>query len=92
MRYRSRPWPRKAPSYWSSCEAIPAINAPPARPRSAELRKHASEFKELGSNVVLVYPGAVDDLQLRANQFLKDTNCQSRSCWCSTRNTTSSAH
>jgi peroxiredoxin len=37
-----------------------------------ELRKHADEFKKLGASVVLVYPGAVDNLELRATQFLKN--------------------
>lgn len=52
---------------------FPGYQCPVCTAQVAELRKHATEFKELGSTVVLVYPGAVDDLQVRANQFLKDS-------------------
>src|SRR4051812_27104082 len=50
----------------------PGSQCPACTAQVAELRKHASEFKELGAHVLLVYPGAVDNLQIRATQFLKD--------------------
>jgi peroxiredoxin Q/BCP len=50
----------------------PGYQCPACTAQVAELRKHASEFKELGAHVLLVYPGAVDNLQIRATQFLQD--------------------
>jgi thioredoxin-dependent peroxiredoxin len=63
---------KKGPMVLVVLRGFPGYQCPVCTAQVAELRKHAKEFKELGSNVVLVYPGAVDNLQTRANQFLKD--------------------
>jgi thioredoxin-dependent peroxiredoxin len=63
---------KKGPVVLIVLRGFPGYQCPACSAQVAEMRKHANEFKELGANVVLVYPGAVDDLQVRANQFLKD--------------------
>jgi peroxiredoxin len=63
---------QKGPLVLVVLRGYPGYQCPACTAQVADLRKHAKEFKELGSNVVLIYPGAVDDLQLRASQFLKN--------------------
>lgn len=48
----------------------PGYQCPLCSRQVAELRKHADDFTRLGAKVVLVYPGAVEDLKKRAEEFL----------------------
>src|SRR4051812_14012676 len=58
---------KKGPVALVVLRGFPGYQCPACTAQVTELRKHASEFKDLGANVVLVYPGAVDNLQLRAD-------------------------
>jgi peroxiredoxin len=62
---------KKGPVALVILRGFPGYQCPACTAQVAELRKHAAEFKDLGANVVLVYPGEVDNLQERAGQFLK---------------------
>ena len=62
---------KKGPVVLVILRGYPGYQCPACTAQVAELRKHAAEFKELGANVVLVYPGEVENLQERAGQFLK---------------------
>lgn len=49
----------------------PGYQCPICSRQVADLRQHAEDFQRLGAKVVLVYPGPTEDLQQRAEEFLK---------------------
>jgi thioredoxin-dependent peroxiredoxin len=51
---------------------FPGYQCPACSQQVRDLREHAKQFDELGAKVVLVYPGAGEDLKKRAHEFLKD--------------------
>ena len=51
----------------------PGYQCPLCIRQVGELRKHAKDFQELKTTIVLVYPGEKDGLKERAAEFLKDS-------------------
>src|SRR3989304_234648 len=49
----------------------PGYQCPICFRQMGDLTKHADELKQLGAQVVLVYPGPADELAQRAQEFLK---------------------
>ncbi len=49
----------------------PGYQCPICSVQVADLMKHAAALKQAGANVVLVYPGPIDGLGDRAEEFLK---------------------
>lgn len=49
---------------------FPGYQCPLCRRQTAQFKKEADAFREAGANVVMVYPGDVDDLNAKALQFL----------------------
>jgi peroxiredoxin len=50
----------------------PGYQCPACSQQVNDFRVHAKKFIELNAKVVLVYPGAADDLKKRAHEFLKN--------------------
>lgn len=50
---------------------FPGYQCPICSRQVADLRSHAEDFTRLGARVVLVYPGPADELQQRAEEFLR---------------------
>ena len=50
---------------------FPGYQCPACRQQTADLLKHGKEFKRLGAEVVLIYPGPAQDIKKRAEEFLK---------------------
>ena len=52
---------------------FPGYQRPICFRQMGDLVRHAEDFERLGAKVVLVYPGPATDLEVRAKEFLKDT-------------------
>jgi len=51
---------------------FPGYQCPVCTQQVADLRRHAKDFKDLGSTVLLIYPGKAEKLTEHAKDFLKN--------------------
>lgn len=61
---------KEGPVVLAVLRGFPGYQCPACSAQVAELRKHAKGFQELDATVVLIYPGAAENLKQRAEEFL----------------------
>lgn len=64
---------QKGPVVLVVLRGYPGYQCPICSRQVGELAKQAGEFKKLGANVLLVYPGPASNLKKRAQEFVKES-------------------